>query len=50
MFFIILSSFSKSLSPDPPHDSTIILLYWSENFEDDLPSFHKNLKSADLNL
>jgi len=27
IFRIILSSFSKSLSPDPPHDSTIILLY-----------------------
>ena len=33
IFLIILSSFSKSLSPEPPIDSTIILLYWSEKFE-----------------
>jgi len=27
IFFIIFSSFSLSLSPEPPIDSTIILLY-----------------------
>ena len=32
-FLIIFSSFSKLLSPEPPMDSTIILLYASEYFE-----------------
>ena len=36
IFRMILSSFSESLSPEPPHASTTILLYWSENLEDAL--------------
>ena len=34
IFLMIFSSFSKSLSPEPPIDSTIILLNLSEIFEE----------------
>ena len=45
---MIFSSFSKSLSPEPPIDSTIILLNLSEIFEELLVVAQEQLSGKDL--